>query len=311
VTGVGAVSAPGAGLAVAVTVAAALEATVSEPPGELHPVALLGRAIGWLETRQFGAPKLTGAAYALAVPTGCALLAYGIVGVAGRAAPLAAAVAAGLVLWLASSVRLLLERGRAVIEASEADVETAREALPALAGREPDSLSPELVRSAAVESLAENLSDGLIAPLGAFVVCSFVSVPAAAAAAAFVKGANTMDSMLGYPGPFGWGSARLDDLIMFVPARLSALSIAVAAGDPDALRARRYAHKPQSPNAGWPMGAIAAALNVRLEKPGAYVLNDVAPLPTVADGRAAVGVVRRAAVGAYALAAAVGVVRWL
>jgi adenosylcobinamide-phosphate synthase len=305
------VGAPAAGLVVAVAVAAVLEAAVGEPPAEVHPVALLGRAIEWLETLQFGAPKLSGAAYALAVPTGCALLAYGVVAVAGRAAPLAAAVAAGLVLWAASSVRLLLERGRAVIDASDGDVEAAREALPALAGRDPTSLSPELLRSAAVESLAENLSDGLVAPLGAFVVCSFVSVPAAAAAAAFVKGANTMDSMLGYPGAFGWGSARLDDLVMFVPARLSALLVAIAAGDPDALRARRYAHKPSSPNAGWPMGTIAAALTVRLEKPGVYVLNDVAALPTVADGRAAIRVVRRAAIGASALAATVGVVRWL
>ena len=67
---------------------------------------------------------------------------------------------------------------------------------------------------------------------------------------------------------------------------------------------------PASPNAGWPMGTMAAALNVRLEKPGAYVLNDIASLPDVADGEAAVAAVRRAGAVTYILAAAVGVVLW-
>jgi adenosylcobinamide-phosphate synthase len=169
-----------------------------------------------------------------------------------------------------------------------------------------------LIRSAALESLAENLSDGLVAPLSAFVALSFVSVPAAAAGAAFVKAVNTMDSMLGYPGPFGWGSARLDDLVMFVPARISAALLGLAAGDPDAaFRARRYVHKPASPNAGWPMGTLAAALNVRLEKPGVYVLNDVAAEPTLRDGAKAITATRRAGIAAYALAALAGVLRWL
>jgi adenosylcobinamide-phosphate synthase len=278
----------------------------------VHPVALLGRAIEWLDGQRLGHPRITGTLQALAVPLGCALLAHAAVAGTTRAsAPFVAPLVAGAFLWLTSSVRLLVERAREVIEASDADLDAAREALPALVGRDPTALSAELARSAAVESLAENLSDGLIAPLLAFVVCSFVSLPAAAAGAAFIKAANTMDSMLGYPGPFGWASARLDDLLMIVPARLSALLLALAASDPDALRARRHVRRTASPNAGWPMGVIAAALNVRLEKPGVHVLNDVASLPTVADGRAAIRTTKRAAIGAHALAIAVGVIRWL
>ena len=304
---------PGIALVVAAATAAVLDAGVGEPPAGAHPVALLGRAIGWLEPRRFGVPRLAGAVYAAAVPIAYASLAYAVVLIVARTpVPLAAPVAAGLVLWVSSSLRLLLESGRRVIEESETDIDAARASLPALAGREAASLSPELLRSAAVESLAENLSDGLVAPLFAFVALSLVSIPAAAAAAAFVKAVNTMDSMLGYPGAFGWASARLDDLVMFVPARVSAVCLGPGAGAPDApLRARRYAHKPASPNAGWPMGTLAAALNVRLEKPGVYVLNDVADYPTVADGKDALVAVRRGAFIAYGVAVLAGVIRWL
>ncbi len=304
---------PGTSVVVAVVVAAGVEATVGEPTAESHPVALLGRVIGWLEPRQFDVPKLAGAVYALVVPLGFALVGYAVVWLTALTGiQLATALVAGLVLWITSSVRMLTESGQRVIEASDGDLKTAREALLALVGRDTAELPPELVRSAAVESLAENLSDGFIAPLLAFLLLSFVSLPAAAGGAAFVKGVNTMDSMLGYPGSFGWASARLDDAVMFVPARLSAVLLGLAAGGPDApLRARRYADKPASPNAGWPMGTIAAALNVRLEKSGAYILNDVANLPTVADGREAIVTIHRSAAIAYAVAISVGVIRWL
>jgi adenosylcobinamide-phosphate synthase len=303
---------PGLGVFLAVALAGGLEAAVGEPPAAYHPVAFLGGAVDRLRTRRLGAPRLSGALYAVSVPLASASAAYGSVWLAGSIHPIAAAALSGTVLWLSSSLRMLLESARRVIDASGSDPDAARASLPALVGRNADDLSPELVRSAAIESLGENLSDGLIAPLSAFLVLSIVSLPAAAAGAAFLKAANTMDSMLGYPGAFGWGSARLDDLLMFLPARISALLLALAAGDPDApLRARRYAYKPASPNAGWPMGTLAAALDVRLEKPGVYVLNDVAAEPTERDGYAAIAATKRAGVLAYALVALAGVLRWL
>ncbi|WP_256028509.1 adenosylcobinamide-phosphate synthase CbiB [Natronomonas aquatica] len=304
--------APGPAVVVAVAVAGGLETAVGEPPGRYHPVAFLGGLIGRLEARKFGVPRFAGAFYAVSVPLGSAIVVYGLVWSAGAVHSIAAAVLSGVVLWVASSLRMLLGSARSVIEASDDDTDAAREALPALVGRDTGGLSPELVRSAAIESLAENLSDGLIAPLSAFLALSFVSIPAAAAAAAFLKATNTMDSMLGYPGPLGWGSARLDDLFMLLPARITAVLISLSAGDPDApLRARRYAYKPASPNAGWPMGTLAAVLDVRLEKPGAYVLNDVAAGPTERDGYAAIALTKRAGGIAYLLAAIAGVFRWL
>ncbi|CCQ36615.1 adenosylcobinamide-phosphate synthase [Natronomonas moolapensis 8.8.11] len=304
---------PGLALVVSVAVAGGLETAVGEPPAAAHPVALLGQAVEPLAGTDFGVPRLAGTVYALAVPTSCALVAAAAVALAARLpVPFADALLAGLVLWVASSVRLLVESGRRVVESSDTDLEDARGALLALVGRDASELSAGLVRSAAVESLAENFSDGFLAPLSAFVAFSFVSLPAAAAAAAFLKGANTMDSMFGYPGPFGWASARLDDALMFVPARASTPFLAVGAGDPEApLRARRYAREPASPNAGWPMGTLAAALNVRLEKPGTYTLNGVAGHPTVTESHGAVGAVCRGAVLAYGVAVTVGVLRWL
>ena len=300
------------GVTVAVLVASVLDRAFREPPASVHPVTWFGRLVDRVADREYPAPRLAGTVVAVTLPLGAALLVYGLLRASTPLPAIVVSVLAGAVLWTTTSLRLLLDLGERVVADSADDLDAAREALPALVGRDAGGLSPELVRSAAVESLAENLSDGLVAPLFAFALLSFVSLPAAAAAATFVKAVNTLDSMLGYPGAFGWGSARLDDLVMFVPARLTAVLVGLAAGDPDApWRARRYARATPSPNAGWPMGALAAALNVRLEKPGGYVLNEVADHPTVADGRAAVEAVRRAGVAAYGTVAVVGVVRWL
>ena len=304
-------TAHGLAATLAVLLALLLDRLFAEPPSRYHPVVWFGKLVERVD-REWSSPKLAGVLVALSLPLLGAAVAYVLVGLAAAVAPLLAAVLAGLVLFSATSLRMLTDAARTVVDRSESDLDAAREALPALVGRDLTDLSPELVRSAAVESAAENLSDGLVAPLLAFAVFAGVSLSAAAAAAAYVKCVNTLDSMLGYPGAFGWASARLDDLVMFVPARVTAVIVAFAAGDPDApLRARRYAGKPPSPNAGWPMGALAAGLNVRLEKPGVYVLNDVANLPDADRAREGIAAVDRAGVAAYGLVALWGVLLWL
>ena len=176
-----------------------------------------------------------------------------------------------------------------------------------MAGREADSLSPAAVRSAAVESAAENLADGLVAPLLGFLVGACWSLPAAAAMAAWVKAVNTLDSMLGYPAKaHGTASARLDDAVMWLPARVSAGLLAVAAGAPHApRRARDWRDGVPSPNSGWPMGTLAAALGTRLEKPGSYTLPGGERLPTPATARRGVRLVARAGLLAWGAAVAV------
>ncbi|MFB6072506.1 MAG: adenosylcobinamide-phosphate synthase CbiB [Halobacterium sp.] len=295
----------------AVAVAFALEAVLAEPPTRLHPVAWFGRAVAPFD-REWRHPRAVGAGVALALPVVAAFAVGALVALAGGADAWLAAVVAGVALFTATSLRMLLGEARALVAATErADLDAARARLRSLAGRDPSDLSAGDLRSAAVESAAENLADGLVAPLLAFAAGALVSLPVAAAAAAWVKGVNTLDSMLGYRSkPVGTASARLDDAVMWLPARLSAVLVAAAALDPAALgRARGHASRPPSPNSGWPMATLAAALGVRLEKPGAYALALGDGPPTVAESRRAISVVGAAGVLAYALAGAAAAAR--
>ena len=293
-------------LAAAVVVAAAgLDAAVGEPPNRLHPVAWFGRVVA-LADRDWGHPGVAGAAVAVALPLLAAAAVAGVVLAVGYVQPWLSVLAATLALFATTSRRMLLGLARDVVAATDGDLPAAREALLGLAGRDASALSPAQVRSAAVESAAENLADGLVAPLSAFVLALPFGIAAGAGAAAWVKAVNTLDSMLGYPGvPHGTASARLDDAVMWLPARLSAGLLAFAGGRPNAVvRAREWLPNVSSPNSGWPMGALAATVDVRLEKPGAYVLNPDAPLPRTPVARRALAVVDRAGWLAVATAAA-------
>ena len=161
------------------------------------------------------------------------------------------------------------------------------------------------VAAAAIESVAENFNDGLVAPLLANRVAGL-------GGAYVFRFVNTADAMLGYHTPelewFGKAAARLDDALAFVPARCSALLIACAAlltGDfaMDALSvAAADADVTASPNAGWPMAAMAGALGVRLEKHGHYRLNAPARAPRARDIRRARRIVLVASILATAAA---------
>jgi adenosylcobinamide-phosphate synthase len=295
--------------AAAVALAVVLDAAVGEPPPRVHPVAWFGRLVAPFD-REWTHPLAVGASVALVLPFAAALAVGGLVALAGRIAPELAAAVAGLALFAASSRRMLLREARAVVDGTETDLDAARGRLRSLAGRDAADLSAGQVRSAAVESAAENLADGLVAPLLAFAVGAFVSLPVAAGAAAWVKGVNTLDSMLGYREKrVGTPSARLDDAVMWLPARLSALLLAATTLLPGAVvRARSHAAAPPSPNSGWPMATLAAVLGVRLQKPGVYDLPLGDAFPTVAESRRGVRAVGTAGLLAAALAA--GVVAW-
>ncbi|MEZ3115148.1 CobD/CbiB family cobalamin biosynthesis protein [Halobaculum sp. MBLA0147] len=336
----------------ALLVAAGLDAAVGEPPARVHPVALFGRVVAPVD-RAWGHPLTVGVVVAVVAPLIAAGLAGGVVlatawlasaGVAGSdgdavVVTAAAALAAGLVVFVTTSLRLLLAEARAVIAATTTDLDAARTRLRSLAGRDASELSAGAVRSAAVESVAENLADGLVAPLTGFVLgvvgwtvvgpavagtpsaglsswpitpqgVTTVSPPViglavGAAAATWVKGVNTLDSMLGYRSKrVGTPSARLDDAVMWLPARLATVLVAVAAGAPGAVRAaRRHADTPDSPNSGWPMATLAAVLGVRLRKPETYELPYGDDLPSPAAARHGVRVAAVAGVASYAVAA--------
>ncbi|AUX09822.1 adenosylcobinamide-phosphate synthase [Halalkaliarchaeum desulfuricum] len=288
----------GASATLAVAIAFLLDAIIEEPPEGLHPVVWFGTVVATVD-REWARPGLVGA-LALGLPLAGAAAVWAVVHITPGPAD---AVVAGIALFVTLSRRLLLSEARAVIADSESDLVAARERLPALAGRDSEPLAAEELRSAAVESAAENLADGLVAPLVAFAIGALVSLPIAAAAAAWVKGVNTLDSMLGYRSKaVGGPSARLDDLVMAVPARVSAVLIAAVSLDPGAVRrASRWAKAPPSPNSGWPMATLSAVADVRLEKPGSYVLNPAAAFPDVDRGLEGVRIVDRAAIAAFLL----------
>lgn len=174
-----------------------------------------------------------------------------------------------------------------------------REAVRHIVGRDPESLDQFAVARAAIESLAENFSDGVVAPALAYLVAGLPGLLA-------YKMANTLDSMIGHRNPryraFGWASARFDDLLNLIPARIAGGLIVVAAifvpkGAPGAAwRIMWRDHgRHRSPNGGWPESAIAGALDLALLGPrhyGQVVVND----PWLGDGRAkaTAGDIRRA-----------------
>jgi len=327
-----AAGAAAAAAALAVVAAVALDAALGEPPGRVHPVALFGNVISPVD-RDWKYPGAVGVAVAVALPLGAAVAVGGTVAVAAGVGPRPGGVpvvgvaAAGVALWVTVSRRMLVAVAAETVALTETDPEAARERVVALVGRDPDDLSPADLRSAVVESAAENLADGVVAPLGWFVAGATVGVaaevaslpPAAltlgggSAAAAWAKAVNTLDSMFGYRSKaVGRASARLDDAAMYLPARATAarataVCLAVAARSPGSLRrASPLAREPASPNSGWPMATAAVALGVRLEKRGAYVLDGGPEPPTPASARAGVRLVGTA--GGVAAAVAVG---WL
>lgn len=177
----------------------------------------------------------------------------------------------------------------AVARGLEQGVEGGRNAVRHIVGRDPETLDRHGVARAAVESLAENFSDGVVAPWFWMLLLGLPGLLAC-------KAVNTLDSMLGHRNAryrhFGRASARLDDAVNLLPARLTALLFVTAAAhapDADARRALRIlfrdARRHRSPNAGWPEAAVAGALDLRLSGPRSYG-GATGDDPWIGDGRA-------------------------
>ncbi len=254
-----------------------LDLLLGDPRGWPHPIIWIGRLIERLENwlrETVNQPKLSG--IILLVLT---MLITGLS--AGLLLKIAGAFTAGLqwlvALWFGWSclaLRSLHSESRAVIDELEAgDLAGARQALAMIVGRDTASLNEEQVLKATIETVAENASDGVIAPL-------FYLLLGGPVLGLLFKAVSTLDSMVGYKNDkyreFGWASARLDDLLNFIPARLTGwLFVAVAfplqLNGWKALQVmRREASKHASPNAGWPEAAAAGALDIQLGGPASY-----------------------------------------
>lgn len=243
----------------------ALDALVGDPPCWPHPVRLFGAVISAVERRRDLDASAWRALAEGALLTGALVSgAFAIGAFAERRAP---ALAIGLGAS-ALAARSLDDAVGAVQDAlARNDLAAARRALAMIVGRDVENLDASAVSAAALESLAESFCDGFVAPL-------FWLRAGGAGAALGFKAISTLDSMIGHREPphtyFGRVAARADDLANFVPARIAAFAIVVAAlltrADPYAAAATAFRDAPRhaSPNAGWPEAALAGALRVRL-----------------------------------------------
>ena len=225
-----------------------------------HPAVLMGRAVAWADRRLNDDTRLAGV---LAL----ALLLAGAVALGLALAALPGGIAEVLVGAVLLAQRSLADHVSAVARALRLSVPEGRRAVAMIVGRDTAAMDEAAVARAAIESAAENFSDGVVAPALWFAVAGLPGLLA-------YKLVNTADSMIGHRTPrherFGWAAARLDDLMNLIPARLSALLLWLT-GPRGAWReiaadARRH----RSPNAGWPEAAMARVLGVALSGPRSY-----------------------------------------
>ena len=249
-----------------------LDLAFGDPRYRWHPIRLLGDLSTSYERalRAVGMDGyLGGAVHWIAMVASAVAVWAGVHGALFRWHPLVAWCWDVLVAWHLLSLRDLLEHARRV-QGSLPNLEEARRAVGWLVGRDTDHMDRAAVVRATIESLSESITDGVLTPLWALCLGG---LPAAVA----VKVISTLDSMVGYKDAcywrFGWAAARSDDLVNWVPARLSVAVIVVAAAllrlhPVDAVRSGwRFHRLLPSPNSGWSEGVYAGALRVRLVGP--------------------------------------------
>jgi adenosylcobinamide-phosphate synthase len=244
-----------------------------EPPAFLHPVVWMGKLINSFvrfapaDRRRLYGLLVVIFCVTVAVLAGLAVIApgTGLVGLVVAAYFLKSSFSIRMLLTSALGIKKELEEGR---------IEKVRSDLKTFVGRDTSKLSEAQSASAVIESLAESFVDGILSPLFYFIIFGLPG-------ALVYRMINTLDSIVGYKKePYidlGYASAKLDDIVNFVPARLSLVFISIASffsGKPfDALKTCMNDHnKTASPNSGWSMAAMSGALNVRLEKIGYHVL---------------------------------------
>lgn len=257
-------------LVVALLVAWMLDICLGDPAWLPHPVVYMGRWIGKGEhlLNKGRCRKLKGAVFALMSIVMTGVLTWLCLDWISEIPALHVTVMS-LLLFFCLAGHTLRKEVRMVFEALEHGLDNGRRQVARIVGRDTAQLSEQEVRTAALETLAENLSDGVIAPLFWFVL---LGVPGAMA----YKMVNTLDSMIGYKneryGDFGCWAAHIDDIANYIPARITALLIIVAGGMSRHGLAFTLRYGPQhaSPNSGWPEAALASILDCRFGGPHNY-----------------------------------------
>ena len=270
-------------LALALLVALAIDRRWGEPSVRWHPVVWMGRAL-----------QKAGDATAPTEPTGVDMVSFWRAALCWCVLAVIAVVIAGALQyavlryapwWLGFILlgallkpmlawRMLRSESLAVESALAHSLQDGQAQLARLVSRDVTVLSEVQVRESAIESLAENLNDSVVAPIFWFLVAGLPG-------AVLYRFANTADAMWGYPDMRGgrywqWAgkwAARADDVLSWIPARITAAALWLVTKGVSWTALASNARATPSPNSGWPMAAMALALNVRLSKPGVYVLN--------------------------------------
>lgn len=239
-----------------------LDKLLGDPLWLPHPVVAFGKAIAFFER------KLNGGKYRLAKGAVVAILLvaatfaffFFLMAFAYRISPLLAAVLEAVFVFFGLAGTTLVKEGKAVFRMLEKGLEEGRKQVSRIVGRDTQSLSKNEIQAATLETLAENLNDGVIAPLFWFALTGLPGMMT-------YKMVNTLDSMIGYKNKryihFGRFAARLDDAANLIPARLTAFLMAVCSGSWRAFRfIFKFGKAHSSPNAGYPEAALAGALDV-------------------------------------------------
>jgi adenosylcobinamide-phosphate synthase len=251
-----------------------------DPRGYPHPVKLIGRTTSFLEKRLLQwahtpwTQRFSGVILAVAIVSGAGIFTWAIIRMAGWVHPLFSSVIIIFFAYTTLATRNLYDEAAKVIKVLEqGDVALARKQMGFLVGRDTDHLDEKEICRALIETVSENTSDGIVAPL-------FYLIIGGPPLAMAYKALNTLDSMVGYRNDryryLGWASARGDDLANFIPSRLTALifvlsSILLRKNWRAAWRvAWRDGRRNPSPNSGYPEAAMAGALGVRLGGKNSY-----------------------------------------
>ncbi|WP_166418178.1 adenosylcobinamide-phosphate synthase CbiB [Cochlodiniinecator piscidefendens] len=229
-----------------------------------HPAVLMGRIIGGADTKfNSGLHRKFKGILVCASLVLCAAF----LGILIESLPFGSVLSV-LITAILIAQKSLTQHVQAVSTALRGSIEDARYAVSMIVGRDTSNMDGPAVARSAIESAAENMSDGVVAPIFWFLIAGLPGL-------LVYKIVNTADSMIGYKneryGDFGWASARFDDVLNWAPARLTAILIALTSLRTDAFAViTRDAKLHRSPNAGWPEAAIAVVLGISLSGPRSY-----------------------------------------
>ncbi|MEE1233193.1 MAG: adenosylcobinamide-phosphate synthase CbiB [Phocaeicola sp.] len=247
-----------------------MDCVLGDPMGLPHPVVGYGRLISLFEHRWNHGQnrKLKGMLMTVLLVAGVAAVVWGVLVMARNLSVWLEVVLSAVLVFYCLAGKTLIDEVQAVFRETDISLERGRKQVARIVGRDTSELTAQEVRIAALETLAENLSDGVVAPLFWYMVAGVPGMMA-------YKMVNTLDSMVGYKNEryrnFGCFAARLDDVANYIPARLTALLMVLVSGRWSLLAfVKRYGRQHASPNSGYPESALAGILDCRFGGPHVY-----------------------------------------